>query len=463
MFTKAKEILKFRELLTLSFLALSFLIGTTNADDSKLIDDALKHPTSKILNEIPKGMSNEDLYSSKQSEILKTYGDFNSQKKSLFHHLLKEKEIASLRHQLDLIKAIERNNPLKKELLALGFDFKSYLRGSYDSDMGKLKAYQELYLLPSGKSSLLFSFLQGKAPQKSILALHEVLEKYGLPVRPFLNPELSHEKLRSLFLDFPILLGYLHEFPGMVDAVIAFEKGILSKKEFQNEILVNLGHSGPSAGYWNFLEKNLLPRAFERMKRRDELTLLFKGTLFEDGANGIPQYAKPTTFESYISTFFDRMGQATRGGYFKIDFEVDGNPITNVQSLLLENNNSNTQKQIKVLLQLLDSSKLGEKQKAFLKNLFLQGIKYLQRYSLEVKKYIHYRKEKGVETISLKKPLEKVTWKYSSKNSKYFINDQKYNKEKIRYALHTHIRNILYFLETPDRLGDPFSGNEWRK
>lgn len=422
---------------------------------SKIFD----HPTSKILNH---SMDSSD-YLNNQKFFLDHLTRKRDEPVYTFGYQLHPKEVASLFHQKDLLNALLKNQMLFSELKELGFDVSAYIRGSIDSDMGKLKAYQELFTMPSAKSDFLFKFLQGRVAQKSWVVVREIFKQYEMPDRPFLNPNIEIQKLRNIFRSHPILLGYFHEFPGMIDAVLAYELNKLSKNEFKNQILVNLGHSGPSAGYWNYLEKVLIPKALG--DQEEILKDVFQGTQYqlEKHGDGHPHYFSPTSFESFVSTFFDRLSQCTRGGYLKIDYEISGNPIKAVWTLLLNDNNLGTIKQLQLLKnQMQSSSHFSKEKKNFFINLSNSGILYLERYLEFLKKKVHYRKSTGEESVTVM--VNNKEKKFIYKNQKYYLFEIKkeniISKEQMRKALHKAIHPVL--LRAEEKVGDPFQDSKWQ-
>lgn len=443
----------FRSQMTLFTIFVLLLSRGIYAFDSKVLD----HPTSNIL----KGSLDSRDYLLAQEkfveDLTKKYQKGDSVE--LYGKLLSQKEMASLLHQRDLLDVALKNPTFSETLKKYQFDSDAYIRGSFDSDMGKLKVYQELFLLPSAKSDFLFRFLQGRGPKKSWQAMTELFQKYDRKPLPFLNPKLSIITLRKIFNDHPILLGYFHEFPGMIDAVIAYETNVLNKNEFKNQILVNLGHSGPSAGYWKYLESILLPKHLAH--ENEILQDIFEGTQYhpEKNGDGHPHYFSPTSFESFVATFFDRMSQATRGGYFKIDYEVNGDPVKSLKTLLLEDNNIGTRAQLKLLMELMDKSeKVSEEQKVFFVSISKAGILYLEKYQTLLKKHISYEENK--EEIEIQITFKGKKNAFLKKGEKYLFNGKEIPREALRLKLHQAVLPVLSDIE--NSLGDPFHDFRWK-
>lgn len=331
----------------------------------------------------------------------------------LFGKQLTDKELTSLSHQKDLLDAIVENPNLLKRLNDLGFDIEAYMRGTLDSDMGKLSAYQELFLTPSRKSDQLIDFMQGNAPRKSKRVIDQVLDEIGYPKdkRHFINPNLSKDEVRLYFNEVKAFLGYYHEFPGMIDAVLAFEKGILKESEFRSQLLANLFHNGPDEGFWKLLGKVIIPNT------QGDLTVskFFKETIFEEVSTGATlSYGNPTTFESFIAVFFDRMSQGSKGGYLKIDHELAFmEPMDNVRNLVLEESIDWTIDQLGALKKYaLQSTRLTEKQRVLVVSLADQGSQRLKSYQSNMAELIQMPRGLDGKVV---KPVQEMTIK-GSKN-----------------------------------------------
>lgn len=444
----------------------------TNLKHKELVYQSLDHPTSILLRGVTSGSdylkSQQELIESVVSRVQLVDKEKVNGNVVLFGKSLSEKEIASLFHQKDLFTAYLENESLKKSLGELGFDSESYLRGSYDSDLGKLASYQELFTQRSAKSDLLFLFLQGKGPYKSVRETHIALKEMNEEVKPFLNPELSKEKLRDIFRRYPILRGFLHELPGMIDAVLAFEMGVISAKEFREQIHVNLFHCGPAAGYWGRLQEVFLPAAFSKKGDEEVLKSLFAGSLFEKGHGDHPYYGNPSTFESYISTLFDRLSQATQGGYLKIDWEIGGNPLKNANNLLLKTNVPWTIEQLESLReQAISGHLLSEKQKALILTLIEKSIQYLTNYQKHIHQALSFKEnlkgkleeKNNVMTLTLSHNNEKFVLTYDDKLAAYFSNGHILGEKQMRVHLHYQLKSLFKAIERD--LGDPFHGLKW--
>lgn len=430
--------------------------------ESRLIDKAMQHPTSEIVREA----KNSQDYINRQLELFNRIDHGHSLEEStLFGRQLAPKEKASIFHQKDLFSAYLNNPNLNKHLEELGFDGNSYLSGSYESDLGKLESYQALFTEKSAKADLFYLFVQGKGPERSIKELHLALDEMSEPRLPFLNPNLNVEELRQAFKDYPILKGFLHELPGMIDAVLAFETGLISAKEFREQIHVNLFHCGPSAGYWQFLKGHLIPQSFEVKNQKQLYKEIFKDGLFMKDGHHTLYYGAPSTFESFVSTLFDRLSQATKGGYLKIDWEIGGNPILNANALLLEKNIPWTIEQLKLLeLQAKKAKLLKNEQRDLLGTLIRKSIQYLKSYQNLINERVAFeRKPEGVllkiKLVKKSKNTETVASFNNDKGLYNLPNKETSSQDQARRYIHLRMNEV--FSEIEAQIGDPFQGLRW--
>lgn len=340
---------------------------------SSIVKEADSHSTAKLLEGIGRGDASE--YARRQIALL----DEGISTGKLYGRELSAKELESLKHQKDIIEGVKDNPEVLALLQKEGFDLDAYIRGTVDSDLGKLEAYRELLFKPSAKSDMLLDFLRGQGPQKSAEALGEILEGMGFKKGQFIfNGKTDNDAIRKAIEDNPILTGYLHEFPGMSDAVLAFEKGILTKAQFQAQIRANLFHNGPSKGFWNFLESRLIPNVAEE----NSLRAVFNGGVFDVGEGAAPVYGSPSSYESFVGTFFDRLSQGTRGGFDKIREELSGQEsIDLVRNLVVEDNPTGTLEQLRELRSIAENSKsLTDGQRQQFLELSEAGIIRLENY-----------------------------------------------------------------------------------
>ena len=241
---------------------------------------------------------------------------------------LPKREIDSLKHQRDLLRASTDPATLKK----MGFNQSSrqgLLEGILDSDKGKLDSYKALLKdknakTPDGVSSdQLFDFLKGRSNDAAGKVLSDLLDEMGLQGRTLFNSNLSNDQLRAILSqkEMAVALGFLHEFPGMADALGDFRKGLISAEVFKKRLSANLFHNGPQAGFWNKITTEFLPGAMRNAPDRNSLRL-FEGTVFEGSGDLLVQYPTSRTPEGIFHTNLDRMSQATGGGQIKIFEEL---------------------------------------------------------------------------------------------------------------------------------------------
>ncbi len=437
------------------------------SEEVRLLERALQHPTSAV---IRKAASGKDYLKGQREALESIRHDHSLESSTLFGHQLSPKEKASIFHQQDLFSAYLNNPPFAQSLRDLGFDEEAYLSGSYESDLGKLKSYQALFTEKSAKGDLFYLFIQGKGPEKSLKELYVALDEMNEPRLPFLNPQMKVSEVRQAFKDYPILKGFLHELPGMIDAVLAYELNLITSEEFRAQIHVNLFHCGPSAGYWQFLKGNLIPQSFERKNQKLLFKKVFKGGLFMKGDRHNLYYGAPSTFESFVSTLFDRLSQATKGGYLKIDWEIGGNPLQNANNLLLEKNIPWTINQLQLLEEQLDDAKLiKSQQRLFLKKTIVKSIAYLEDYQKLLKDMVHFKSGPKELILELKSKRLTENFKviFNHETGSYrvippLIKDEPSvlaSEDQIRRLVHSKMQMV--FSEIEAEIGDPFQGLNW--
>jgi len=305
-------------------------------------------------------------------------------------------EIASLKHQEDVIEGV--NSKIRKKLNEVGFDLNSYIGGVVDSDQGKRDVYRELLTVESAKSDLLLDVLRGQGPLISRKAMAMLLKKMGFKGKHLLNPNHTNEELRKIFNDYPVLQIYLHELPGISDAILLLEKGIISEINFIKRLQANLFHNGPDQGFWGErLSRKLVPDALGENANDIEARNFFKETVFEGPrVNGVvtPKYPAPTSLEGFVHTLFDRMSQATKGGVKKIYLELqdysDLNKIALMQDLI-QVSSLNTLKQLDALKKVARKKlKMHYKKMAVIENLIEVGQKRLKTFRENTNKTIGF-------------------------------------------------------------------------
>lgn len=180
------------------------------------------------------------------------------------------------------------------------------------SDMGKISYYKDWYKVPSEDGSALFNALQLKGESPLAKLLSELSAS-----KPYLNPTLTHDQLRSIFNAVPALVAYFHEFQGMRFAEKRLLEGHIDIEEFREIVLGFYGHNGPGdprfeiAGekpFWASLPSMITSRleslvtagTLEEVSRT-----LFEGTQFVQ-ADGALKYHDPKTALGAEHSFYDR-------------------------------------------------------------------------------------------------------------------------------------------------------------
>lgn len=229
-------------------------------------------------------------------------------------------EWMSIRHQRDLMRALDpqKNAQLYAEL-GMNADAVSGMReGVLDSDKGKMKEYKRLLFEESVRSDKLYDSLRldekGKVKAEVIGELRTILKEMGFQGKSLLNSQTTNAEFRQLMAEKPAMQGYLHDLPGLVDAVELRENGIISKERFRERIKANLFHNGPDAGFWGKLKSFIFNDA-PLVKK------MFDRTVFLDNAGKLT-YPGSKSVGGVLHRMADRISQATRGGLLKIVYET---------------------------------------------------------------------------------------------------------------------------------------------
>ncbi|MCA2961329.1 MAG: hypothetical protein IOD12_13840 [Silvanigrellales bacterium] len=281
-------------------------------------------------------------------------------------------EVLSARHQQDLLRLVrEKENrdyfghvvnmaklsapefgkSLDKSLSAEKAIEAVFLCGVADTDKGKLSQYKLLLKPPltpgddNGKSERLFNTVRGFSRESGGKVLEQVLSEAGFKGLWLLNPNaaIGNDTLRAHFAQKPILANWMHEFPGMADALELHTKGVYSDAALKEILSIALFHNGPDAGYWNKVTTVFLPDdAFGAGAAA--LRDLYSDTLYESlaraSSTGKPvAYPLPTTYLSLVHVVLDRLSQGTLGGVHKIWYEISAftKPPKMVEELLVVN------------------------------------------------------------------------------------------------------------------------------
>lgn len=298
-------------------------------------------------------------------------------------------EILSARHQRDLLKIIndqenERYLEHVVEMAKLTLDssletsldvdaaVKAVFQcGVVDTDKGKWNVYKSLLKPPSdgkedvAKSERLFNTVRGLSQERGGVVLGQVLAEAGFPGLWLLNPDarVSNEALRKHFADKPILANWLHEFPGVADALELHVNGVYSDAALKEILSISLFHNGPDAGYWNKVTSVFLPdEKFGAGKAA--IHEIFSGTLYESLAKKLETgkpvaYPMPTTYLSLVHVVLDRLSQGTLGGVHKIWHEIKFfTPPPKMVEELLQVNQTGTLEQLAALKAHVESANM---------------------------------------------------------------------------------------------------------
>jgi len=225
-------------------------------------------------------------------------------------------EVWSARSQHDLLLLI--SDPEISRLLAIPREATEL--GMLDSDKGKARVFKLLLTERSLKSDILFNFLTGRIDSKSYRVLRRILDQSGYQERTLINHELTNDEIRTVFKDLPVLQSWLHDLPGVADAVIMHELGVLTESQFADQLTTNLFHNGPAAGFWGLFTNMLVPGAIKGSKNPNAYRLL-ENTVYL-AANGQIVYPMSLSAGGIFHTIGDRLSQATNGGVTKIFFEI---------------------------------------------------------------------------------------------------------------------------------------------
>ena len=240
-------------------------------------------------------------------------------------------ELASLKHQEDLIDALS-NSEVSSRIGLSDAELKNLVQGIIDSDAGKLDSFKAHLTKPTPDSNELLNVLKGSDNSTPAgRAFQDFMKENEMGGKGLLNKELTNDQIREIFSGAPATQGYLHELPGMSEAIKDLNSGRITAEQFKKRIGANLFHNGPQAGFWELFNDTILPAHFDSKFVRDKfpdssgLNNFFKNTAFQGETlpNGFvkPKYPSPVTRESMIHTTFDRLSQGTSGGNTKIFLE----------------------------------------------------------------------------------------------------------------------------------------------
>ncbi|MBK23078.1 MAG: hypothetical protein CME70_03640 [Halobacteriovorax sp.] len=390
-----------------------------------------------------------------------------SKRLSIFEKTRKTKaEQSSIQHQKDVVLSVR--GKLKLELEKSGFSFVNYKKGVIDSDMGKLPEFKKLLYEKSEKSDQLLSFLKLQGGEKSKKVLAEVLEKFPVKQRALLNPALSNDQLRALFKKHPVLQHYLHEFPGMADPLHFFQTGLITREEFKKQLLTNMFHNGPHAGFWKFYSEGTIPGLVGKDPKAKNffLNTAYEGEKTKNGFIS-PRYPGPLSYEGYVHVVFDRLSQGTKGGVEKIFAEIRKFPgqsdVEKMASLLFDNP-PGTLEQLSALYDLAEEDPyLNENERKAIKKLIQDTQSRLNLYIAFVARHFELKIEKNIPVLLLRTNQNDFLI-FKSFAKEHTVKDQKSVVQNISDPiqfgdkLSNHVIELLSIEESKN--GYPFSNLE---
>eukprot|EP00923_Selenidium_pygospionis_P013362 GHVN01023146.1.p1 GENE.GHVN01023146.1~~GHVN01023146.1.p1 ORF type:complete len:498 (+),score=32.01 GHVN01023146.1:112-1605(+) len=278
-------------------------------------------------------------------------------------------EWMSVRHQRDLLRTLDpdKNAQLFAELGMTQDQIQGMREGILDSDKGKIRAYKKLLTQFSVRSEKLYDALRlrvnGTVNASVIHELRTIVDKMGFVGRSIFNSKTTNSEFRELMQENPGAQNYLHEMPGLIDAVELRENGIISAERFSERVKANFFHNGPDAGFWVKLKGFVF---------HDNVTAnkMLGNTIFLAPCGHI-EYPESKSVAGLLHRMADRLSQGTRGGMVKLVYEtrhvLTGNRALAEMSLL---NPLNTVQQLHLAHEetslALDDGSLGSKQAGIL-------------------------------------------------------------------------------------------------
>lgn len=369
------------------------------------------------------------------------------------------KEIASLEHQDDLL-AFTNSAKMKSRLAKMDLDLDSLRHGMVDSDLGKLADVETRFFRNLNEDSIeLMDTLKGTRSTNASKYIREILDEAGFGGKSLLNPNIPNDKLIAAFESNPGLRGYLHELPGLSQAIKDVNNGTIDVIQFKNRVKANLFHNGPNEGFWKVLSEKAIPGNLKKTGNEN----FFKGTVFEGS-----KYPGSLSPEGVVHTLVDRLSQGTRGGLDKIFKEIGGADLDKslvngsltkplgevgfpgqkgVQVIedLIVGNSQRTKSQLVALRSHVDGmSNLSAVQKTELMKMVDEGIERLEAQSIELSKMVRFHKNGDVRSINIeyidesgKKVYKTITDESSSGDAlqeiaKAFKAEERINGDPIR-------------------------------
>ena len=248
----------------------------------------------------------------------------------------------SVQHQNDMLKALY-DEELQIALQRANVDVASLREGITDSDAGKLAVFSSsAFLFTSEASDRFLDFLKGLEPDTHAgKDLRELLDSSGFKGKTLFNPELTNSTIRQILRAAPVLRSFLHEIPGIKDAMVDRNADVISSEQFKKRVGANLFHNDGggsefAAGFWqkkftdDIVAKAILEHPDPLVRAFFELTV-FAG--IKQGGATPPRYPAPISVEGFFHAILDRMSQGTRGGIIKI-FVQNGRSLAGATEVL---------------------------------------------------------------------------------------------------------------------------------
>lgn len=366
-------------------------------------------------------------------------------------------EKASCRHQLDLIH-IFRDLDGGRLPEAYHLDQRSWELGVIHSDMGKLAGYKRFLTDPSPASDLLIDTLTGCSTLESSGLIQDLLGGQTL-----LNSSFgSNDEIRGLFSDIPAFLNYFHEFPGLLDAVLAFESGLISGEQFKTQVKVTLFHNGPAVGFWKKFSDEILPTMINKSHTYDlsRVKLLLSGTPYEEqNQSSLLHYPESSGFEAILHNLYDRVSQGTRGGLDKIFKELSFLPTISIIEEFKNLSFSGTMDQIATIEQFARQDQdLNPAQKRLIGRIAEHSIGYLDRFQTLFKSLVrvdeiwsYEYQEKAIRILIPFKLYRRSDQIYTQIDREYIISSKSSFERKSEIAV-----SLMKFYKEFEKLyGDP--------
>lgn len=240
-------------------------------------------------------------------------------------------ERESLHHQLDIATALKSPEMMAKfKDLGLSDDeVIMAVKGMLDSDMGKIASNRLLLTTNSRKSNQLLDVVSGRDEfTPAGKAFRELMGEMGFKDQGLFNKNLTNDDVREIMSQATHLPNYMHEVPGIINAIDDLNANKITRSEFKIRVETNLFHNGPQDGFWGFYTDTLVPGD---LKQHAKAGQFFENTVYKgDVVDGVtkPKYPIATSKTGLIHATLDRLSQATDVGNTKIFLEMNGKKLS---------------------------------------------------------------------------------------------------------------------------------------